>query len=351
MTDRLDVTDSGGLHNPAGAGSGEALAAPHPDPPSISTDPSRGAKVRLGDRVFRSLAEGSGILIVVIIAAIGAFLLWRAIPALTRNEENFFLYSGNWVTTDTSAMRFGILDLLQVTVFVSVFALLLAMPVALGIAIYLTQYAPRRVGGPLAYMVDLLAAVPSIIYGVWGLYVLAPVLKPIALWLNKNLDWLFLFKTGNASVAGGGTIFTAGIVLAVMILPIITAVTREVFIQTPRGQIEAALALGATRWEVVRTTVLPFGLSGYISGSMLGLGRALGETIALLIILRGTQTAFGWSLFDGGYTFASKIASAASEFNDQYKAGAYIAAGLVLFILTFVVNSAARAAVAGRGAR
>ncbi|OKH81642.1 phosphate ABC transporter permease [Mycobacterium sp. ST-F2] len=337
--------------NPADAGSGEALAAPFPEPTPVSLDPLKGSKVRLGDRIFRLLAEGSGVLIVALIAAIGVFLLWRAIPALARNKENFFTFGGNWVTTDTSAMHFGILDLLQVTVFVSVFALLIAMPVALGIAIFQTQYAPRRLAGPLAYVVDLLAAVPSIVYGVWGLYVLAPVLKPIALWLNKNLDWLFLFQTGNASVAGGGTIFTAGIVLAVMILPIITAVTREVFIQTPRGQIEAALALGATRWEVVRTTVLPFGLSGYISGAMLGLGRALGETIALLIILRGTQTQFSWSLFDGGYTFASKIAATASEFNDQYKAGAYIAAGLVLFVLTFVVNSAARAVVAGRTAK
>jgi phosphate transport system permease protein len=337
--------------NPTGAGSGEVIASPFPSPDPISTNPSKGAKVRLGDRIFGGLAGGAGVLIVVLIAAIGVFLLWRAVPALSRNEANFFTYGGNWITTDTSAMHFGILDLIQVTVFVSVFALVLAMPVALGIAIFLTQYSPRRLAGPLAYVVDLLAAVPSIVYGVWGLYVLAPVLKPFALWLNTNLDWLFLFKTGTASVAGGGTIFTAGIVLAVMILPIITAVSREVFIQTPRGQIEAALALGATRWEVVRTTVLPFGLSGYISGAMLGLGRALGETIALLIILRGTQTAFGWSLFDGGYTFASKIASAASEFNDQYKAGAYIAAGLVLFILTFVVNSLARAAVAGRGAK
>ncbi|WP_040635250.1 phosphate ABC transporter permease subunit PstC [Mycolicibacterium phlei] len=347
MTDRLEVT----IPNPSDSGSGEALAAPFPEPTPISTDPSRHAKERLGDRVFRGLAEGSGVVIVALIVAIGVFLLWRAIPALMRNEENFFLYRGNWVTTDTSAMHFGILDLLQVTVFVSVFALILAMPIALGIAIYLTQYAPRRVAGPLGYTVDLLAAVPSIIYGVWGLYVLAPVLKPIALWLNQNLGWLFLFKTGSASVAGGGTIFTAGIVLAVMILPIITAVTREVFAQTPRGQIEAALALGATRWEVVRTTVLPFGMSGYISGAMLGLGRALGETIALLIILRGTQKAFSWSLFDGGYTFASLIAATASEFNDQYKAGAYIAAGLVLFILTLVVNSLARAAVAGKGSR
>lgn len=347
VTDGKTVTTP----DPTASGSGEALAAPFPEPEPISTDPSKGGKVRLGDKMFRGLAEGSGIFIVVLIGAIGVFLLIRAIPALARNEENFFTYGGNWITTDTSAMHFGILDLLQVTVFVSVFALILAMPVALGIAIFLTQYAPKKLSGPLAYMVDLLAAVPSIVYGVWGLYVLAPVLKPLAVWLNENLGWLFLFATGNASVAGGGTIFTAGIVLAVMILPIITAVTREVFIQTPRGQIEAALALGATRWEVVRTTVLPFGMSGYISGSMLGLGRALGETIALLIILRGTQTAFGWSLFDGGYTFASKIAATASEFNDQYKAGAYIAAGLVLFILTFVVNSLARAAVAGRGAK
>jgi phosphate transport system permease protein len=351
MTDRLDVTERNGLPDPSDAGSGEALASPFPEPTPISTDPSKGVKVRPGDRIFQGLSEGAGIFVIVLIGAIGFFLLWRAIPALGRNEENFFLYNGTWVTTNTSAMHFGILDLLQVTVSVSVFALILAMPVALGIAIFLTQYAPRRVNAPLAYMVDLLAAVPSIIYGVWGLYVLAPVLKPIALWLNENLGWLFLFKTGNASVAGGGTIFTAGIVLAVMILPIITAVTREVFVQTPRGQIEAALALGATRWEVVRTTVLPFGLSGYISGSMLGLGRALGETIALLIILRGTQQAFSWTLFDGGYTFASLIAATASEFNDQYKAGAYIAAGLVLFILTFVVNSLARAAVTGRGAK
>ncbi len=317
----------------------------------MATNPSKGAKVRLGDRVFRWLAEGSGVLIVVLIAAIGLFLLWRAIPALARNEENFLLYSGNWVTTDTSAMKFGVLDLFEVTVFVSLFALLLAMPVALGIAIFLTQYAPRRVAGPLAYMVDLLAAVPSIIYGVWGLYVLAPQLRPIALWLNKNLSWIPIFAEGNVNIARGATIFTAGIVLAVMILPIITAVTREVFVQTPKGQIEAALALGATRWEVVKTTVLPFGRSGYISGAMLGLGRALGETIALLIILGGTQKAFGWSLFDAGSTFASKIAAAASEFNDQYKAGAYIAAGLVLFVLTFVVNSLARAAVTGKQAK
>ena len=248
-------------------------------------------------------------------------------------------------------MRFGVFDLVQVTVLVALFALVLAMPVALGIAIFLAQYSPRRVTGPLAYVIDLLAAVPSIIYGVWGLYVLAPRLRPVAAWLNEHLGGVFLFATGNASVSGGGTIFIAGIVLAVMILPIITAVTREVFMKTPRGHIEAALALGATRWEVVRTAVLPFGRSGYISGAMLGLGRALGETVALLIILRGTQSAFGWSLFDGGYTFATKIAATAYEFNNQYKAGAYIAAGLMLFLLTLLVNAIARQAVSGKATR
>ncbi|UQX10681.1 phosphate ABC transporter permease subunit PstC [Candidatus Mycobacterium methanotrophicum] len=330
--------------NPTDAGSGEVVAA-------IRPLPGASAKPGVADRLFRGLSTGSGVLIIVLTAAIGIFLLIRAIPALARDKENFLTYGGDWVTTNTAAMRFGIAELLQVTVLVALFALILAMPVALGIAIFLTQYSPRRIAGPLAYVVDLLAAIPSIIYGVWGLYVLAPRLRPIATWLNEHLGRLFLFAGGNASVPGGGTIFTGGIVLAVMILPIITAVTREVFIKTPQSHIEAALALGATRWEVVRTTVLPFGRSGYISGAMLGLGRALGETVALLIILRGTQAAFGWSLFDGGFTFATKIAAAASEFDNQYKAGAYIAAGLVLFLLTFVVDAMARAAVAGKDER
>jgi phosphate transport system permease protein len=337
--------------NPADAGSGEVVGAASLEPTATRSLPWGNGKRGRGDRLFHGLSEGSGVLIVVLIAAIGVFLLVRAIPALARDKENFFTYGGNWVTTNTSAMHFGIFDLLQVTVLAALFALILAMPVALGIAIFLTQYSPRRITGPLAYVVDLLAAVPSIIYGVWGLSVLAPRLRPIATWLNEHLGWFFLFATGNASVSGGGTIFTGGIVLAVMILPIISAVTREVFLKTPQSHIEAALALGATRWEVVKTTVLPFGRSGYISGAMLGLGRALGETVALLIILRGTQAAFGWSLFDGGYTFATKIAATASEFNDHYKAGAYLAAGLVLFLLTFVVNAMARAAVAGKDTR
>ncbi|WP_050066484.1 phosphate ABC transporter permease subunit PstC [Rhodococcus sp. RD6.2] len=329
----------------SGAGTGGTRGAPEAPMPTPSS-PGK-AVVRPGDRIFTSLTTGSAIFISVLIAAIGAFLVWRAVPALSRNEVNF-LTSREWVTTDINAMAFGVLDLLQVTVLVSLFALALAMPVSLGIALFLTQYAPPRLSRPLAYVIDLLAAVPSIVYGLWGLLIFAPAIKPFALWLNENLGWFFLFSTGSGSIQGGGTIFTAGIVLAVMILPMITAVTREVFAQTPVSHIEAALALGATKWEVVKTTVLPFGKSGYISGSMLGLGRALGETMALYMILRTTAKSATWSLFDGGSTIASKIALGYAEFNNDIQAGAYIAAGLVLFVLTFVVNAAARAAVAGK---
>jgi phosphate transport system permease protein len=175
--------------------------------------------------------------------------------------------------------------------------------------------------------------------------VLAPVIYPFALWLESHLGVLFFFAPGNVPLTRGANLFTAGIVLAVMILPIITAITREIFAQTPRSHIEGALALGATRWEVIRTTVWPFGRAGYVSASMLGLGRALGETIALAIILAAVPTFFSGSLFDGGATFASKIALASNEFNNPTQTGAYIAAGLVLFVLTFVVNALARAVI------
>jgi phosphate transport system permease protein len=315
------------------------------DPPLAEGQPTK-VVTRPGDRIFSGLAKGSGILIVVMIVAIGVFLLAQAIPSLSANQANF-LFSRQWVA-DPDSLAFGVLDLVLVTVFSSIFALAIAMPVALGIALFLTQYAPRRLARPFAYIIDLLAAVPSIIYGLWGAIVLAPVLEPITGWLNSALGFFFLFEDGNVNRAIGQTIFTAGIVLAVMVLPIITAISREVFERTPTMQIEGALALGATRWEVVRTTVLPFGKAGYISASMLGLGRALGETIAVMIILATTSSNFGWSLFDGGDTIASKIARAAAEFNDPRSAGAYIAAGLVLFLLTFVVNAMARSFIAGK---
>jgi phosphate transport system permease protein len=305
---------------------------------------SNGDKARRGDRLFESVAALAGSTIMLAIALIAIFLLVHAIPSLRANHANFFT-SAQFDTTHSNNLAFGIRDLFMVTVLSSLCALALAVPVSIGIAVFLTQYAPARLSRPFGALVDLLAAVPSIVFGLWGIFVLAPQLEPMEAFLNRDLGWLFLFKGGNVSLAGGGNIFTAGVVLAVMILPIITSVSREVFRQTPNTHIEAAQALGATKWEVVRMTVLPFGRSGAVAASMLGLGRALGETVAVLIILRASAHAGNWSLFDGGYTFASKIASAANEFSDPLPTGAYISAGFVLFVLTFIVNAIARAIV------
>ncbi len=298
-------------------------------------------KVRLGDRVLRSLTTGAGLFTIALIGLIALFLIKQAVPAILDDKANF-LFSRGWVVNG-STLRFGIVDLLWTTVLISLLAMLLAMPVAVGIALFITQYAPARVARPVAYLVDLLAAIPSIIYGVWGIIVLAPVLTPVQKALY-HLDFIPLFANKGAAT---GTVFDGGVVLAIMILPIITAVSRDVFERTPRSDIEAAWALGATRWEMIRLAVIPYGRPGVVSGAMLGLGRALGETIAITLILYvpGEGSPFSSSIFNGGATFASKIANASSEFNNPTQTGAYIAGGLVLFVLTFAVNAAARAVV------
>jgi phosphate transport system permease protein len=324
--------------------------APAPELPAGPVERStRGIKLarisRTGDLVFRTLTGSSGALIVLLVIFVGIFLLALALPSLLADKDNF-LTSRSWVVAGNE-LRFGILGLLWTTVLSSILAMAMAVPVAVGVALCLTEYLPRRVSGPVSFVVDLLAAVPSIVFGLWGLIVLGPFLSPAAQWVIRQLGWIPLFSP---SVDPKGSVFVASVVLAIMILPIVTAISRDVFAQTPRDHIEAALALGATRWEMIRTAVLPHGRSGVISASMLGLGRALGETIAVMIIL--TQPApgsrFTPSIFAGGETFASKIANNASEFDSPSKTGAYIAAGLVLFVVTFAVNALARI-IAERG--
>jgi phosphate transport system permease protein len=302
---------------------------------------------RVGDRLFGGAARGAGLLVIALVSLIGAFLLWQAIPALARNEANF-LTSREWVVAGDHP-RFGIVELLWTTVAGSLIAMTIAVPVGVCVALFITQYAPRWLSRPAASLVDLLAAVPSIIYGLWGLNTFLPVEKPLEEFLQRWLGWFPLFKNTNIS---GGTIFFIGIVLAIMVLPIVTALSREVFAQTPVAHKEGALALGATKWEMIRTAVLPFGRPGVISAAMLALGRALGETIAVTFIVstlaRGSD--WSWSLFNGGETFASRIANNAAEFDSPQKAGAFIAAGLVLFILTFIVNAIARIVIERRKA-
>jgi phosphate transport system permease protein len=306
-----------------------------------SADPRTGRRRRRarGDRIFAGLASGSSLFVVGLVAAVAIFLLVKAIPSLSKDKVNF-LTSRVW-NVDGSTLQFGILDLLWTTVLVSTLAMLIALPVSIGIALFITQYAPRRLAKPIAYVIDLLAAIPSIVYGVWGIYVLAPELRGVRTAISDALSWIPLFgKTG----VSDGTIFIGAIVLAIMILPIMTAINREVFERTPNTHIEGAWALGSTRWEMIRVAVIPYGKPGIISGGMLGLGRALGETIAITLILStlGSGSKWSWSIFNGGETFASRIANNAQEFNQADKTGAFIAAGLVLFILTFLVNAAAR---------
>jgi len=300
---------------------------------------SGGGRRRLGDRIFVTAAGGASAVVILIVILVAVFLLIKAVPAIGDDRANF-LTSTKFNVGTNGTLEFGIAGLLYTTVLSSVVALLLAVPLAIGIALFITQYAPRRISQPIAHAIDLLAAIPSIIYGLWGIRTLAPHLIPVQHALSHL--GLGLFADQNVDV---GTVFDAGVVLAIMILPIITAISRDVFDRTPNANKEAALALGATRWEMIRMAVLPYGRPGVISGAMLGLGRALGETIAVLLIL-STVSGFSFSLFSGGSTFASKIVQGKGEFGDH--PGPYIAAGLVLFVLTFLVNALARTIVARR---
>jgi len=227
------------------------------------------------------------------------------------------------------------------TLYAAIAALTIATPLAVAVALFISHYAPRRMSQTLGYLIDLLAAIPSVVFGIWGITVVAPLMSDdVFPWLSDNLSFIPIFS-GTASTSGR-TMLTAGMVLAMMVLPIITAISREIFLQTPRLHQEASLALGATKWEMIRQTVLPYGRSGVISGAMLGLGRALGETMAVAIILSPSDGYF-WSLVtnQNSNTIASNIAL---KFPEAYglDVNRLIATGLVLFGITFVVNMFAR---------
>ncbi|RPF19797.1 phosphate ABC transporter permease subunit PstC [Myceligenerans xiligouense] len=315
-----------------------------PPRPRATRRRSTGDTERGFSRVFRWIAIGAGATILAMLAAVALFLLFRAWPALTAGQAELAEAVPRY-PDDTSFFQY-VGPLVFGTLLAAVIALALATPVAMGIALFISHYAPRRLAQLLGYLVDLLAAIPSVIYGLWGFLVLAPVLKPLWDWLNAYLGWIPLFA-GEVSTTSK-SIATVGVVLAVMILPIITAVSREVFLQTPKLHEEAALALGATRWEMVRTAVLPFGRSGVVSAAMLGLGRALGETMAVLMIL------------SPGFTYSSHILEAAKhqtiaayialDFPEAsgLAVNALIATGLALFVITLAVNVFARWIIARR---
>jgi len=306
---------------------------------AVSVGPIK-AKNRLGDQLFSGSTLVAGSIIVAVLAAVAIFLIAQSIPALAADPadikgapSSFWAYVGPLV--------FG-------TLWAAALALGMALPIAIGIALFISHYAPRRIAQGLGYLIDLLAAVPSVVFGLWGIKVLAPFVHPGYDWLATNLGWFPLFA---GPVSGTGrTILTVAIVLAVMILPIITALCREIFLQTPRLHEEAALALGATRWEMIQTAVLPFGRPGIISASMLGLGRALGETMAVAMVLSpSVVVSFVLLQSTNPTTIAANIALNFPEASGL-GVNVLIATGLVLFVITFAVNALARYAINRRKA-
>ncbi|MCP2637566.1 phosphate ABC transporter permease subunit PstC [Microbacterium sp. HD4P20] len=307
---------------------------------TTTTDPAVKAKppLRPGDRWFSRTALFAGSMILVTLAAVTIFLVVQSVPGMTATSETASLLSGNFWEY-VWPLAFG-------TVWASFLALLMAVPLSVAVALFISHYAPRRLAQGLGYIVDLLAAVPSVVFGLWGILVLAPAVQPVYAWLNENAGWFPLF--GGTVSATGRTIFTAAIVLAVMVVPIITAICREIFLQTPVLHEEAALALGATRWEMIRMAVFPFGRSGIVSASMLGLGRALGETMAVAMVLSATGVVT-LELFtsENPSTIPANIAL---TFPEAYglNINVLIATGLILFIVTFAVNALARWIVSRR---
>jgi phosphate transport system permease protein len=290
-----------------------------------------GGKRRPGDRIFSNAAVIASVTVLAILAGVAIFLVIKSAPAVTASAAD--LPDGKTLVDYIAPLAFG-------TVLAALVAVVVAVPLAVAVALFISHIAPRRIANLLAYIVDLLAAIPSIIYGLWGIFVLGPAIVPVLDWLAAHLDFIPFFK-GPASVTGR-TMLTAGLVLALMILPIVSAIAREVFAQTPRRLEEGALALGATRWEMIRMSVLPFGKSAVISGSMLGLGRALGETMAVTIILSVSGiVSFNLISQSNPTPIAANIALKFPE-SSGIDVNALIASGLVLFGITLVVNMLAR---------
>jgi phosphate transport system permease protein len=303
----------------------------HPSPVWASTLTRR---LQHGDVLFRALTVVGALLVLVAFLAIG-FELWQNSPLPRERFGLGFLTSTEW---NPVTQEFGALPFLFGTLQTSFLALLIALPISLGTAIFLAELAPEWLRQPFGFVVELLAAVPSVVFGLWGLYVLIPVLvKPSALFLNASLGFLPLFE----GPVFGPSRLAAALLLAIMVLPTISAVSRDVFRAIPNAQREAALALGATRWEMIRQVLIPYGSSGILGAIILGLGRALGETIAVTMVI-GNNHDLSASVLHPGYTMASLIANEFSEATYELYVQSLIEIGLVLFILTLILNLIAR---------
>ena len=287
-----------------------------------------------GDRVYRGIMTGLGLLLPLTLLALVLELTINAWPAVVKYGWGFVLKS----TWNPVAEVYGAAPLIFGTLVSSLIALAFAIPLALSAAIFLTEFAPRWLRSPLAFLIELLAAVPSVVYGLWGIFVLIPFLRGIVVPpLKALLGWTPFFQ----GAFYGASMLAGGIILAIMVVPYIAAVSREVLGAVPATQREAALALGATRWEAVRMAVLPYGRAGLFGAVMLGLGRALGETMAVTMVI-GNRHDISLSLLQPGYTMAATIANEFSEAATPMYLSALFEVGLVLFVITVIVNALAR---------
>lgn len=320
------------------------------EPPSTDADDPRDLEVSLSgsDRRFVSITRATAATVLVITGGIGIFLALSAVPTLDRYGLGF-LTETDW---EPEADRLGIGAVLVGTLTVALVALVVAFPLALLTALYIAEYAPPRLRATLTSLVDLMAAIPSLVYGLWGFFLLKPHVAGVAHWLHQNLGFIPIFRVDTDPDAPvwdvysyTASAFLAGIAVAMMVLPMSCAVMRQVFAQTPPGEREAALALGSTHWGMIRTVVLPFGRGGIIGGTMLGLGRALGETIAVLLIISPSFDLKLRPLEQGTNTISALIAGRFGEASETQLA-ALLAAGFVLFVITLIINTAAATVVA-----
>jgi phosphate ABC transporter permease protein PstC len=290
---------------------------------------------RTPDRVLRWGLTSLAALILAVLAYFFIRLIGESHTALSKFGLSF-VFGNDW---DVSRSIYHGAALVVGTLITSAIALVIGVPIAVATAIFIQEVCPRRLRSPLSILVDLLAAVPSVVYGLWGVFVLIPKLLPAEKWFASTFS--FIPWIGGGTVTGPNY-FIAGLILAIMILPIVSAISREVIATVPRENKEAALALGATRWEMIRMSVIPYARPGITGGAMLGLGRALGETIAVVLVI-GNAPTIGQHLFNQGYSLAAVIANEFGEAaSNPLHSSALFAAGLVLFILTLIVNIIAR---------
>ncbi len=308
-----------------------------------------GAASETGDRVFRGVTRTSGLVVLAVFAAIGLFLAIQAFPAI-KVAKFSFLTTQAW---QPDAHHFGIAGILADTVFIALVAVVIAVPISLGLSLFISEVAPQRIKRMLVSLVDLMAAIPSVVYGLWALYFLQGRTIGVARWLSTWFGWIPIFTVNGANTSNPtatsslytASTFVAGIAVSLMVIPILTSVMRESFSQAPLGEREGAYALGSTRWGMIRSVVLPFGRGGIIGGTMLGLGRALGETIVVILIISPLFTANVHILQSGGNSVSALIANLVSE-SSPFGISALMAAGLALFAMTLIINFSASAVVA-----